>query len=216
MNSTNIIELFDKWKKEHKSDQNFSGNCTLKGEKAKGNFVLDGRFDNNKKDGGILFICKESNVEVDTTYGEKEFWLKKVVEAKSSNPPQYYNAKTVIDKRAQTKYYNCLCHIIDKLNNELKTNYDIKDCAYMNINKRGGTSVANNKKIINYFNQYYSKYIRNEIVLLNCDYIVVFCYEQFEESIVKELRNINGYTDKIYGYEKHPSRYSKKCEPKKL
>ena len=73
MNSTNIIELFDKWKKEHKSDQKFSGNCTLKGEKAKANFVLDGRFDNNKKDGGILFICKESNVEADTTYGEKEF-----------------------------------------------------------------------------------------------------------------------------------------------
>ena len=85
----------------------------------------------------------------------------------------------------------------------------------MNINKRGGTSVANNKKIINYFNQY-SEYITNEIELLNCDYIVVFCYEQFEESIVKELRNINGYTDKIYGYEKHPSRYSKKCEPNKL
>ena len=214
MNSANIIALFDNWKKEHKSDKKFSDNCTLKGEKAKENFVLDGRFDDNKKDVGILFICKESNVEADTTYGEKEFWLKKVVEAKSSNPPQYYNAKTVIDKRSQTKYYNCLCHIINNLNNELKTNYNIKDCAYMNINKRGGTSVANNEKIINYFNCY-SENILEEIKLLKCDYIVVFCYEQFE-CITEKLKSIDRYTDKIYGYEKHPSRYSKKCEPKKL
>ena len=56
MNSANIIALFDNWKKEHKSDKNFSDNCTLKEEKAKENFVIDGRFDDNIKEGGILFI----------------------------------------------------------------------------------------------------------------------------------------------------------------
>lgn len=205
-----LEDLFDKWQKAHEDDKNFNNNCTLS-EDAKKNFVLDGRFD-EAKTGGILFICKESNVECDIEYGEKEFWMKNVVDAKSKG--EYFNPLTTNDKCAQTKYYNCLCLIIKDINNKTGNSYKIEDCAYMNINKRGGKGVADNVKIKNYFNNY-CDLIKKEIMLLNCDYIVVFCYESLNY-IVDELKNIEGCSDKIYGYAKHPSRYSKKCLSEKL
>lgn len=207
-----LDDLFNKWQNDHKTDVNFNKNCTLpKG--AEINFIPDGRFDETKT-GGILFICKESNVENDTDYGTKDFWMKNVVNAKSEG--EYYKPSTANDKRAQTKYYNCLQHIIDKINNKTENSYKIEDCAYMNINKRGGKSISDNEKIKNYFNQYYQDFIREEIKLLKCDYIVVFCYEQFKDSIITKLQVLDGYADKVYGYQKHPSRYSKDCTPTKL
>ncbi len=207
-----LENLFRKWQEEHKKDMSFNNNCTLQKD-AQINFVYDGRFDETKT-GGILFICKESNVENDTDYGIKDFWMKNVVKAKSKG--EYYKPSTVNDKRAQTKYYNCLQHIIDKINNETENSYKIEDCAYMNLNKRGGTSVADNEKIKNYFNQYYQDFILEEIKLLKCDYIVVFCYEQFKDSIITKLQALDRYADKVYGYQKHPSRYSKDCTPTML
>lgn len=95
-------KLFKDWQKRHNEDEHFNDNCTLSEKGAQTNFIPDGRFDETKT-GGILFICKESNVDEDTEYGEKEFWMKNVVEAKSKG--EYYKPSTANDKRAQTKYY---------------------------------------------------------------------------------------------------------------
>jgi hypothetical protein len=154
-------------------------------------FIYDGSFSSIDLDfHEILFIARESH---DNSVGiKKYFWMKEVVN------------KTV---KNGGKYYNC----IDMIANYIDTNIQLDKCAYMNINKRGGTAKCN-FKILDEYARKYNKFITKEIEIINPKYIVILgklgaLGAKTAEKIITDYataHNINAYV-----YDRHPCVYSK-------
>lgn len=208
----NLQELFKEWKESHKEDNNEICRVTFpKGRDDyrgfKGSFCPDGKFDDATQV-EILFICRESNVG--DGCGEQkdtDFWMRKVVKQKASDRNSYYDSgKTRSkndkrkDRKAQTTYYNCLMAIAN-MTTEIKAQSadKLEKCAYMNINKRGGSSGCNMTRLKNYA-ILYQNYIKKEISMLNPKKIVVL------GNLPKEILDIIGNPNHVY--KRHPSVYS--------
>lgn len=159
----------------------------------------------------ILFILKESNIS--NSDNKPVFWFKKVYNAKKSGE-KYYNHKNCnrVEKAAQTKYYNCIMGIVEKL---YPNNQDI-GIAYININKNGGGSTSDGKGIAEWLTKENKKQkLLNQIKELNPTKIVVFSCNNSNKLIMDFTKKL---TDKycVYGADFHPSRYSKDYELNKL
>lgn len=206
-----IKELFACWKGAQGSELNWEETAAKKGtlmpdhDDFKKNFCPDGFLADKKPERTpILFICKESHVMDNGNGGKKDiqpFWMKEVFNEKKKNKFYKQNEKeelTSMQKQAQTKYYNCLTLTAEKFE------VDLSDCAYMNINKRGGYSSTDPEQLENYAKKY-SVFIKKEIELLDPENIVV-CGKLSDKilNIIEEQANRKPYQCK------HPSRYSKK------
>lgn len=160
----------------------------------------------------ILFILKESNIS--NSDNEPVFWFKEVYNTKKSGG-KYYNRENCnrVEKAAQTKYYNCIMGITEKL---YPDNKDI-GIAYININKNGGGSTSDGKGVAEWLTEEDKKQeLLNQIKTeLKPTKIVVFSCNNSNKLITKfaeELKKI--YC--VYGADFHPSRYSKDYELNKI
>lgn len=163
----------------------------------------------------ILFILKESNIS--NSDNKPVFWFKEVYNAKKSGE-KYYNHKNCnrVEKAAQTKYYNCIMGIVEKL---YPHEEDI-GIAYININKNGGGSTSDGKGITKWLkeNSDEKTFLLDQIKELNPSKIVIFSCNNTNKLIMKfakELKNKYEY-ECVYGADFHPSRYSKDYELNKL
>lgn len=160
----------------------------------------------------ILFILKESNIS--NSDNKPVFWFKKVYNAKKSGE-KYYNHKNCnrVEKAAQTKYYNCIMGIVEKL---YPNNQDI-GIAYININKNGGGSTSDGKGVAEWLTEEDKKQeLLNQIKTeLKPTKIVVFSCNNSNKLIMNFAKEL---TDKycVYGADFHPSRYSKDYELNKI
>lgn len=167
-----LEELFCLWKKAHEAEveeKTWPETCPFNSEnKAQKNFTLDGRLGESPK-GGVLFVCKESNLSEDEKKGEKTFWMKETVQQSYTSTCESARAKA-----ARTIYRNRLEAVLGTLReNGYDVPHHLKDCAYMNLNKRGGVSRTRYKILKKYVKKYQLFLIR-EIELLAPD-VIVFC-----------------------------------------
>ena len=179
----------------------------------------------------VLFICRESNISgnikdnvlnpegVGTDGQDKGsqslFWLREVVRCKEKDRPDYFPDKGspgTVEKTAQTKYFNCLSQLLE----HLKVNTKLSNCAYLNINKRGGFSSCDQSKLAVYAERYHL-FIQKEISIIHPKHIVV-CGELNNDDLRETMESILhacGYQE-YWVYPKHPSRYTKDVVPKEV
>lgn len=205
-----LQRLFELWKEAHSVEEKWKDTCVFSDERAKANFTEDGRL-GQAETGGVLFICKESNVERDTSFGKfgkKEFWMRKeVLLSQEDTDPKWQRSDANI-KRSRTCYYNCLSetlHILSERGYHVPK--QLQDCAYINLNKRGGKAVCNQKKLAKYISQY-KAFIQREIELLQCDTAVLYSASSYKSDDIKEILHEAGVKH-IIEINCHPSRYSK-------
>jgi len=146
-NYNDLKELFEDWKEAHKKDDHWLDTfpkCPCCGamppEDFKISFTYDGYLTDNKEI-KLLFIGRESNVSADIkAFGKAKecFWMK---DGKG---------------KVRENYEKYLKEIAEALH------VDYKNCAYMNINKRGGYGACSYDSLLNYVNVY-RKFIKNEI-----------------------------------------------------
>ena len=179
----------------------------------------------------VLFICRESNISgnikdnvlnpegVGTDGQDKGnqplFWLREVVRCKEKDRSDYFpgkNSPGTAEKTAQTKYFNCLSQVLKNL----KVDTELSNCAYLNINKRGGFSSCDQSRLAVYAERY-QLFIQKEIELIKPEKIVVCgdlksqCLQDTLEEIFRNCKKYNYWV-----YPKHPSRYTKDDVPKEV
>ena len=180
-NIETLEKLFEIWKEAHKKDGNFENNFPRNPDNKnepccnfKDSFTYDG-FLSEKEEADILFIAREPNVsekgEINEAVTNEYFWMRDVVEKKAANIGRIGRNGTV--------YYNYLNKIAAKFDT------NIKSCAYMNINKRGGYGKCTFDRLNTYFVDY-KDFILKEIELINPKRIVLLGYGKYE--YVNELR----------------------------
>ena len=175
----------------------------------------------------ILFICRESNIsgciKAGSKKGTKEivghigqekgdeplFWLREVVRCKEKDRSDYFpgkNSPGTAEKTAQTKYFNCLSQVLKYL----KVDTELSNCAYLNINKRGGFASCDQSRLAVYAERY-QMFIQKEIRIIQPQHIVI-CGELNNGALRKAMESILQACDyhEYWVYPKHPSRYTKK------
>lgn len=201
-------------------------------------FCADGFLAKDGKAGvPVLFICRESNISgnikdnvlnpegVGTDGQDKGnqslFWLREVVRCKEKDRSNYFpdrESPRATEKTAQTKYYNCLKKLLCDLNEQglIDEKVTPNNCAYLNINKRGGFSSCDQSRLAVYA-QRYQLFIQKEIELIDPQTIVV-CGELKNQRLQKTLEEIFRSCKKqeYWVYPKHPSRYTKDDVPKEV
>lgn len=179
-----IENLFEEWYAKQCRDE--------KGVKS--SFIYDGSLSNENLDSHkILFVCRESH---DKSEGmKKDFWFKNVVWGNVTGGG---------------KYYNCMDMIAGYIGKDIF----LKECAYMNINKKGGNSKCDFKALEEYAEKYRG-FITREIEVLNPKCIVIlgklaaYGAKISEEIFIEYGREHN--TD-VYMYDRHPCFYSRDIE----
>ena len=165
----------------------------------------------------VLFICRESNISdliqndiltpepFHTEHWKGDFWMRDVVQIKETGAPANCSGSA---KGAQTKYYNCLIRLKDSVTKENTSS--LSDCAYLNLNKRGGFHTCDQKRLGEYTRRYWS-FIRQEIELLVPEHIVICgkLHDPLLRAIPDEIDSFCGHT-RCRVYPRHPSRYSNK------
>ncbi len=182
--SKKIENLFKEWYEM----QCKNDNCT------ESSFIYDGSLSNkNLESHKILFVCRESH---DKSIGIKnEFWVKNVVYGTISGGKKYYNCMNLIAKYIGEDTY-------------------LEECAYMNINKKGGNSKCDFKTLENYAKKYRS-FITKEIEILNPKCIVILGkLAAYGASTAEKIFVDYGKENNIdvYMYDRHPCIYSKDIE----
>ena len=175
----------------------------------------------------ILFICRESNIsscikegpekgtkEIVGNIGQEKgdeplFWLREVVRCKEKDRSDYFpgkNSPGTAEKTAQTKYFNCLSQVLKYL----KVDTELSNCAYLNINKRGGFASCDQSRLAVYAERY-QMFIQKEIRIIQPEHIVI-CGELNNGALRKAMESILQACDyhEYWVYPKHPSRYTKK------
>lgn len=205
----------------------------------KRSFCVDGLLEENgSQDVPVLFICRESNISgnIDNSTlklkpeDKQIFWLREVVRCRGGKPASYYNINEKAHpseakkkdlssaKTAQTKYYNCLKKLLCDLNEQglIDEKVTPSNCAYLNINKRGGFSSCDQSRLAVYA-QRYRLFIQREIELIDPETIVV-CGELKDPDLRHTLEEIFRSCKKqaYWVYPKHPSRYAKDVVPKEV
>lgn len=98
----------------------------------------------------------------------------------------------------------------------LKVDTELSNCAYLNINKRGGFASCDQSKLAIYAERY-QLFIQKEIELIKPEKIVV-CGElksqRLQDTLEEVFRNCKKYN--YWVYPKHPSRYTKDVVPKEV
>lgn len=202
-----LQRLFELWKEAHSVEENWENTCVFSQEGAKANFTCDGRLGETPK-GGVLFICKESNVGRDISFGEKGFWMREEVLPSREDPDPKWQRSDAKIKRSRTCYYNCLSETLRILSERgYHVPKQLQDCAYINLNKRGGKAVCNQKKLAKYISKY-KVFIQREIEFLQCDTAVLYSASSYKSDDVKAILHGAGVKH-IIEINCHPSRYSK-------
>lgn len=168
--------------------------------------IRDGKIDDFLFQAGtLMFLLKEPNVDDKLPQKDDFFWFSEVVKSKTKSADSYYEddfgklepKNIAAARRAQSKYYNFLNAICEKLN------FCIRQCSYVNLNPIGGGKKQSKEydKLVEEFFPEKKKQIAN---LAPKAIICCRTYEKFiknlrTEEIVKQLDNGNGAIVKIEG-----------------
>ena len=180
-------DLFKKWKKRQEEETDASCAKTFpkkdgqspQEEKFKTSFSPDGFLSDNFN--RVLFILKESNTCRDEPKGEYEdtFWFKENAdkEQKGQDVDSYWN-----------KYHINMKWYLKEIFADTKNYYE---CAYMNLNKRGGYGECDFAQLSNYVT-YYQDLIKQQIKIIKPTHI--FCCGSNEvrklvEPIINDIVN---------------------------
>lgn len=169
MEFSSLNELFEAWKNaqinEIEWENTFpkkyeNGQPIIPPEEFKGSFCVDGFL--SDKFNGVLFILKESNTD-----GEYKgtFWF-----------------KDCENQKGWKKYKNALEFYLKKLS---LNDESYKNCAYMNLNKRGGYGRCDENQLGEYVKKY-KHFIANEIEIIKPTYIVC-CGANIIFELIKEI-----------------------------
>ena len=145
-----LEKLFESWKKAHACEKNYE--CI--DDIPKDSFTYDGVINEkiwDRQKTKVLYILRESNGQ---NTEEGYFWFKEMIE------------KGQITKNI-FKRINSMQNILNKTENDNRLN----EVAYINVNKRGGGSSVNWKRMIKYTKEY-KEFIRREIEIINPEIIV--------------------------------------------
>ena len=121
----------------------------------------------------------------------------------------FFWVKEYAVKNKKTKYYNLLIKCLEDLNIECA----IEECAYININKRGGGRECDMNKLKAYAEQY-KDFIVKEVKIVNPE-VVVFL-GKLDSSIYQIIKEGCSDNTSLYLYPRHPSVYQKRLLPEKL
>lgn len=188
----NTIDDLEKvWKNahEHESDENYQINTpSINGKFIdKKKYIKDGFLTKDSKSADVLFVLKESHLDAD----EDIFWFQRVLNNEREDPRKYKEKLSII---------NCFL-----------TKNDIKNAAYININKRGGCGRTDPNTLSNYA-YYYRLLIKKQIELIKPKYIVCAgCFNIFVKNVIlgyeksskikwkKNLKNSYNYFESEFG-----------------
>ena len=148
---TSIDELFDCWKKDPKNQG--------KGFYPDGVTSARGNTQKDKDEVDVLFVLKESHIDPDKP-NDGTFWF-------DSSPD------APVRKCFMAKFQKML----DRLKEQDST-LDIDKFGYMNLNKQGGGSTTDNRKLKDYTDKY-AVYIKKQIQIHSPKIIICFgrgCY----------------------------------------
>lgn len=180
-NAETLEALFDLWKQAHACEENYekttvTETAVLKGKEFGGidqnAFISDGYIDKTSYENAktkILFILKEANIQAYRS--EDDF-----KNPSGANQFGFYKDYIGGGKPNRPKQQEKLGRIANYIltNSDSKADGDIrqamKQCAFMNVNKRGGGKT--DKKVNAYIKQY-KAFIKREIEILNPDICVV-------------------------------------------
>lgn len=192
-----LNQLFEIWKQAHKdeSDDSFLETYFKDDRGKKRIFSKDGFLGENEK-AKVLFVCREPHI------GDNE-------DSCNEKNGDYFWVKEYAVKNKKTKYYNLLIKCLADLNIE----YSIEECAYININKRGGGRECNMNKLKAYA-EHYKDFIVKEVKIVNPE-VVVFL-GKLDSSIYEIVKEGCSDNTTLYVYPRHPSVYQKKLLPEKL
>ena len=154
-----LNELFKEWKKEQGNEPNDSCEKTFPKnangqipniEEYKSSFCVDGFL--SDKFNGVLFVLKESNTEGNPELNDT-FWFKDCQGAKRWK-----------------LYRNSMIIYLEKC---VGKGLKYQECAYMNLNKRGGYGKCNDEQLTNYVNnEKYKQFILKQIEIINPKHII--------------------------------------------
>lgn len=167
-----IAELFEKWKKEQTIETDEDYNSYKFENVSKTSFLPDGIIDAEKYFSAskkVLFIAKEANWGGNNTENEvngtnSDFWLQSVV----NNTGAYAGKETNFSK-GLAMLYNA--YITNSFDSPDYSHNGLKNCAFINLNKRGGYSFCSYPTLVGYVERY-GKYIAEQIDLINPDIII--------------------------------------------
>ncbi|OQB13635.1 MAG: hypothetical protein BWY15_01710 [Firmicutes bacterium ADurb.Bin193] len=168
--ANSLDELFALWKHAHAIEENYEATTTAGLEKV--SFIADGYIFEESYD-GVLFVLKEVNQlgysgAKDPSERTHITWYQEFLN----------KGKNVNQSKQHEKMGRMACYILDKNESPSKEeiNAGLSRAAFINLNKRGGDSVA--KKVEPYATKY-REFIKKQISLLNPDVIV--CLGTFEQ-----------------------------------
>lgn len=158
-------------------------------------FSKDGFLGNEDK-AKVLFVCREPHI-YDT---EK---------SKDEKNGKFFWVKECAVKNKSTEYYNLPIKCLE----DLKLKSTIDECAYININKRGGDSTCDMNRLKTYA-ETYRDFIVKEVEIINPE-IVIFL-GKLDNSIYEIVKEGCADNTTYYLYPRHPSMYWKKLVPERL
>ena len=194
----NILDqLFKVWKKAQidECDESFKKTYFNYDVSRKYIFSKDGFLGNEDK-AKVLFVCREPHI-YDT---EK---------SKDEKNGKFFWVKECAVKNKSTEYYNLPIKCLE----DLKLKSTIDECAYININKRGGDSTCDMNRLKTYA-ETYRDFIVKEVEIINPE-IVIFL-GKLDNSIYEIVKVGCADNTTYYLYLRHHSRYWKKLVPERL
>lgn len=150
-----IQDLFDLWKEAHKNDVNFAENSNATHISA---FVADGCPFPDEYDGKALFVSKEANHDNADENSSQVFAYRNFANGEEDWANNYMRTK-----------YALMHNVI--ANESLPAREAVRKIAFMNINKRGGTSKTTDKKLLKYGKDY-AHFIKRQIEIISPQYII--------------------------------------------
>lgn len=174
MSYSSLNELFDEWKNQHKKESDSEYLEYKGGNVPKISFLPDGIIEekqfNLKKEKGksVLFIAKEAYWFSENDSEEKCL--------KALNTPMFWHREVSFGRVDETMFSKRLSMLINAYySNDYevsdKNHLNLRSCAVLNLNKRGGFAYCKWKTLSGYVLRY-CKYIRKEIELINPDLII--------------------------------------------
>lgn len=215
------------WKLEHQKEVEDPRKSTRYKSVDKGNYKKDGVVDFEKyfsSPNRILLLMEESN---DPKDGDG-FWFQEMYQYRQG---VYTREIGKGEKITFSKYNNRFYEMYNTVFNDgdkLKKEEWIEICAYMNLNKRGGRSIADINIIKNYISKFHDL-IKQQIKILNPT-MIFFCCKEFnpreyvnQAALTEKIMQWNAFFDEILGsdflnnetcslfYFPHPASRKKNC-----
>ena len=184
----NLDDLFMLWKKAHVAEENYEettvtdtltnkSSKTAYGGISKDSFIKDGYIDEEsykKASKKILFILKEANIQAYRSENDlhnpseaSQICFYRNYICSEEEKPKVLNTPRQQEKMGRIAHY---IFTGSKIADIKEVKNALKCCAFMNINKRGGSNKASK---VNAYLSKYQKFVNKQIEILSPDFIII-------------------------------------------